>query len=122
MYIAFVGKNCITETEEFGAVCLAEVVLRVALVAIKDLRDEQVSNNNIYLLQGNSDDQTVHIKLEKNNFAGIHFHGLGKKSIYLGDLFSRKNQPRPRAFFLHIRHSAKYEGKTPWERGWRKKL
>ena len=83
---------------------------------------EQVSNNNIYLLQGNSDDQTVHIKLEKNNFAGIHFHGLGKKSIYLGDLFSRKNQPRPRAFFLHIRHSAKYEGKTPWERGWRKRL
>ena len=47
MYIAFVGKNCITETEELGAVCLADVVLRVALVAINDLRDGGAQSGEI---------------------------------------------------------------------------
>ena len=35
----FLGKKCVTETDEFREVCLSEAVLRVALVAINDLRD-----------------------------------------------------------------------------------
>ena len=56
MYIAFVGKNCITDAKEFGAVCLAEVVLRVALVPINDLRDggaqsEEIKNKRVIIIQ-----------------------------------------------------------------------
>ena len=70
--------------------CLAEVVLRVALVPIYDLRDGGAQSGEI---QGKSS-----YKIGEKQFRRIHFRGLAKKVFIAGTYFRGRTNLVPGHF------------------------